>query len=159
MAKVKPILPASYIDQTGCKVVHYRTKPGNKKNHVYINDDDNTYIYHCVIRLISEIGEKQYILPQFFQQFLAKDKQFSISSYNAGKYAPKPNSVFSYASGLVSNWLRNPAQDFTVKQLPKIEMLTLIIHNLYAGGHLELGYNVNTGVKNKMPNAIKFVEA
>jgi hypothetical protein len=159
MAKAKPILPASYIDKAGCKVVYYRPKPDNHKNHVYINEDDNTYIYHCIIRLISEIGEKQYILPQFFQQFLAKDKQFSISSYNAGKNSPKPNSVFSYASGLVSNWLRNPAQDFTVKQLPKIEILTLIIHNLYAGEHLELGYNVSTGVKNKLPHAIKFVEA
>jgi len=159
MAKTKPVLPESYIDDNGVKVVYYRPKAGNKKNHVYINDDDNTYIYHCVIRLISEIGEKQYILPHFFAQFLARDKQFSISSYNAGKHSPKFNSVFSYASGLVSNWLRNPAQDFTIKQLPKIEILTLIIHNLYAGEHLELGYNVNTGVKNKMPHAIKFVEA
>ncbi len=159
MAKTKPILPASYIDKAGHKVVYYRPKPGNKKNHVYINEDDNTYIYHCIIRLIAEIGNKQYILPQFFQQFLAKDPQFAISSYNAGKRVPNPNSVFSYASGLVSNWLRNPAQDFTVKQLPKVEILTTIIHNLYAGEHLELGYNVSTGVKNKMPHAITFVEA
>jgi len=159
MAKVKPILPQSYIDDNGVKVVHYRTKPNNNKKHVYINDDDNREIYHALIRLISEIGEKQYIEPQFFHNLLAKDPQFSISSYNAGKRAPNPNSVFSYASGLVSNYLRNSAQDFTVKQLPKVEILTTIIHNLYAHEVLELGYNVNTGVKNDMPLEIKFVEA
>ena len=158
MAKIKPVLPQSYIDNNGVKIVHYRIKPGNSKQHVYINDEDNTYIYHCIIRLIAEIGEKQFILKSFFDQFLLKDKQFSISSYNKGKYAPKPNSVFSYASGLVSNWLRNPAQDFTEKQLPKIETLTTIIHNLYEKNILELGYNINTGIKNKIPHEIKFIE-
>ena len=114
MAKIKPILPQSYIDNNGVKVVHYRIKPGNSKKHVYINDEDNTYIYHCIIRLIAEIGEKQFI--------------------------------------------RNPAQDFTEKQLPKIETLTTIIHNLYEQNILELGYNINTGVKNKIPHEIKFIE-
>ena len=59
MSKTKPALPDSYVKDDGMKVVHYRIKPANEKQHVYINDDDNTYIYHCIIRLIAEIGEKQ----------------------------------------------------------------------------------------------------
>ena len=159
MAKIKPILPQSYIDNNGVKVVHYRIKPGNDKKHVYINDDDNTYIYHCVIRLIAEVGEKQFLAPIFYEQFMKKDSSFSISSYGKGKFKPKPNSVYSYASGIVSNWLRNPSQDFTEKQLPKIEMLTQIINNLYKQNILEVGYNYKTNKKNSVPYAIQFVEA
>ena len=158
MNKNKPILPESYVEE-GVKVVHYRCKPGNDKKHVYINDDDNTYIYHCIIRLIAEIGEKQFIQPMFHEEFMRKDKEFSVSSYNAGKFKPKPNSIYSYASGIVSNWLRNPSQDFTVKQLPKVEMLTRIIHNLYQQQILEVGYNYATKKKNNVPLPVKFIEA
>jgi len=159
MSKTKPALPNSYVNDDGMKVVHYRTKPGNDKKHVYINDDDNTYIYHCIIRLIAEVGEKQFINAVFFEEFMKKDSSFSVSSYNAGKFKPKPNSIFSYASGLVSNWLRNPSQDFTVKQLPKIEVLTTVIHNLYKQQILQVGYNYATNKKNAVPLQIKFVEA
>lgn len=160
MAKVKPILPQSYIDQAGNKVVYYRPKPNNDKKHVYINDEDNREIYYNIQRMLAQCCEKQFLDPKYFNYLTKVDPVFSISSYGKSiKGAPKQNSPLSYASGLLSNYLRNGSQDFTVKQLPKIELLSRLIHDLFALGYLELGYNVNTGVKNDMPLKIKFIEA
>lgn len=160
MAKVKPILPQSYIDQAGNKVVYYRPKPNNDKKHVYINDEDNREIYYNIQRMLAQCCEKQFLDPKYFNYLTKVDPVFSISSYGKSiKGAPKQNSPLSYASGLLSNYLRNGSQDFTVKQLPKIEILCQVIHVLYTQQGLEIGFNYNTKIPNETPLPIKFVEA
>ena len=155
--KNKQVLPASYIEDS-VRIIHYRTKIDNVKKHVYINDEDEDYCYNILQRLLAEICEKQFIEPELYNSGAIKESNFSISAYKAS-IAPKPNSVISYCAGLLNNRYRNGQQDFTVKQLAKIELLIEIANNLYATETCELGYNINTGIANELPRKIKFVEA
>jgi len=155
--KNKQVLPASYIEDS-VRIIHYRTKIDNVKKHVYINDEDEDYCYSVLQRLLAEICEKQFIQPELYNSGAVAESKFPISAYKAS-IAPKPNSVISYCAGLLNNRYRNGVQDFTVKQLAKIELLIEIANNLYDTGTCEIGYNINTGIENELPRKIKFVEA
>lgn len=156
-SKHKAILPDSYIKDDEL-FIYYRPRPGNVKKHCYVNDEDEGYCYQILQRLLAEICEKQFIEPELYNSGALKESKFSISAYKAG-ITPKPNSIISYTAGLLNNRYRNGKQDFTVKQLAKVELLTAIANNLYATEVCEVGYNIQTGKKNKLPYKVKFVEA
>ena len=154
---VKPVLPESYIEQDILHI-YYRTKLNNVKKHVYINEEDEKYIYQTLGRLLAELCEKQYIQKDWWREMIKKDTQFSISAYSKS-IKPAPNSIVSYTAGLLSNKYRNQDQDFTVKQLDKVEVLHTIAHNLYKSGMCEIGHRLSTGEQNELPKKIKFCEA
>jgi len=154
--KHKPVLPESYI-KNHVRHIYYRTKPGNIKKHVYINDDDTHYIYYMLMRMIADLGDKQYTAREWFTVFTKQDADFSVSNYGKGFVK---NSVCSYACGLLSNRYRNPSQDFTVKQLEKIEKLSTICFNMYHNDRYFVnGYDIATGEQNSEMTEIKFHEA
>lgn len=136
--------------------VYYQVKPNNKKEHIRMHTEDEDYIYHWLNRINADMIQKQIIEPDLYMLYTRYSKDLPMSGYTK-----KRNSFASYISGLLSNKLRNPGEDFTVKHLKHIELCFNLIYTAYnEDGVLcsELGYDHRTGSPNEPPLAVRFVE-
>ena len=70
----------------------------------------------------------------------------------------RKNTILSYISGVLSNYYRNPAQDFTKKQLDYIVMCQNMIVWFFTESGVNLGYNSNDFTYNEVPYKIQFRE-
>lgn len=137
--------------------VHYIVKPGNAKKHVVMRDEDLSYIYHWLNRMLADCASKQNIEPDIFDMATRFTKKLPKSGLEK-----TGNSLFSYIGGLCSNRYRNPNQDFTQGQLNTIEFCFDAIYFAYGENgefdEKDLGYDIKTGVPNEPPQRITFVE-
>jgi len=147
-------LPDSHVNGI-TKTVYYRRIPGNVKNHIKLNSEDEQYIYSWLNRFVVDIVNKQFINKELYRACTAIDRDFPYGGLN------NPNSILSYASGLCSNKYRNPSEDLTQKHIKHVEHLFLIMYNLYEGlfDKRELGYDFWSGQENACVCKLLFVEA
>ena len=158
MSMSKPnyyIMPQSTV-KDNTKTIWYEVKPNNEKKHLRMHLEDIDYIQYWLCRFTTDISAKQLINPNFYALMTTQSNEMPRSSYEKKEY----NSVLSYASGLVSNRLRNPSEDYTKKQLLYIKRIFELISVTYEHTFIkkDLGYDIVTGVLNEKPLMIKFKE-
>ena len=150
------IIPQSTIDGD-TKTVWYDLKQDTKnKGHITLHDDDIDYINFWLCRFVTDVSAKQFLDPDLYKGMALQDKKTATSGYKN----KESNSILSEASGLVSNRLRNPSEDYTKKQLLYIKRIFELISVTYEHTFLkkDLGYDIVTGVLNEKPLMIKFKE-
>ena len=149
------IMPQSKIVGNTLEI-WYEVKPNNPKEHLRMHDEDVNYIHGWLNRFTTDISAKQLLDTPFYNLMTTPTKEMPRSSYEK----KEDNSVLSYASGLVSNRLRNPSEDYTKKQLLYIKRIFELISVTYEHTFLkkDLGYDIVTGVLNEKPLMIKFKE-
>jgi|TARA_R110001606_G_C14904204_1_gene594417 hypothetical protein len=150
------IIPQSTIDGD-TKTVWYDLKQDTKnKGHITLHDDDIDYINFWLCRFVTDVSAKQFLDPDLYKGMALQDKKTATSGYKN----KESNSILSEASGLVSNRLRNPSQDYTKKQLPFIVQTFIMIFNIYNDrfSAKDLGYDYHSKQPNKKPLMIKFKE-
>lgn len=134
---------------------YFTEKIGNKSKYITMRDEDKQYILYWIDRFILDMCAKQVIEPMFLENIMS-----SSASLPKSKYSVKRNSVLSYGAGLVSNFRRNPQEDFGKNQIPYIKLIMSIVHHTYTNifDEKELGYNHITKEKNDKPKNIMFTK-
>jgi hypothetical protein len=151
-------LPESHTER-GVKTIYYRTITNNTKKHFKLNSEDEDYLYNWLTRFVIDICNKQTLNPELYGVFTYTQNELPQSGYGDGKVR---NSILSYASGLMSNKLRNPSEDFTVKHIKYIQLIFTWMHTAYTTDKMlqkDLGYDYWTKAQNLPPEPIKFCEA
>ena len=118
-----------------------------------MRDEDKDYILYWIDRFIIDMCAKKVIQPMFLENIMSSSKSMPKS-----QYSDKRNSVLSYCAGLISNFRRNPTEDFGKNQLIYIKKVMGIIHDVYSYVLTEkdLGYNNITKKKNDAPKKVMF---
>ncbi len=148
----------TYDDITECYTMHYIVKPGNAKKHVIMHDVDVEYLYHWMGRIVADTASKQFLDTDIWRAVTGINRKELPRSGMDKTY----NSLFSYIGGLLSNRYRNPNQDFTKGQLTHIEFCFQCIYSAYGEGGVfdqkDLGYDIQSGVRNEPPQRVVFKE-
>lgn len=153
-------IPQSYVDSNDNQVYYYRRKTlanGKKSKYVYIHDDEKHKLIHWLNRFVIDIQAKRVINNRFLDDF-----DYRTDKLPSSNISHKKNSYITYAAGIVSNIMRNSAEDLSHNQLKHIESLYKIINAVYSDpGTLgnEVGYNSVTKKDNPVPKQIKFKPA
>lgn len=153
-------IPQSYVDNNRNQVYYYRRKTladGSKSKYVYIHPDEKDDILFWINRLVIDVQAKRVIDNTFLD-----DLDYRTDKLPSSTISHKKNSYITYAAGVVSNIMRNPAEDLSYNQLKYIDALYTIINAVYSkAGPLgnEIGYNSVTNKDNPVPKQIKFKPA
>lgn len=152
------LIPQTYVDKNDNQVYYYRHKTlsdGSKSKYVYIHPDEKHQIMYWINRLVIDVQAKRVIDKTFLDEL-----DITSSDLPSSKVSHKKNTYMTYAAGVVSNIMRNPAQDLSYDQLKYIKELYRVINRVYS---LELadevGYNNVTKQDNPVPKQIKFKQA
>ena len=153
------ILPErTYDDVKECYSISYIVKPGNAKKHVVMRKEDIDYIYHWFARIVADTASKQFLDPDIYKAVTATNKHELPKSRIDLTY----NSLMSYIGGMLSNRYRNPNQDFTKPQLKYVQFCMNCIYAAYGENGVfdnkDLGYDINSGVRNEPPQRVEFCE-
>ena len=153
-------IPQSYVDSNDNQVYYYRRKTlanGKKSKYVYIHPDEKHKLIHWLNRFVIDIQAKRVINNRFLDDF-----DYRTDKLPSSNISHKKNSYITYAAGIVSNIMRNSAEDLSHNQLKHIQSLYKIINAVYSDpGTLgnEVGYNSVTKKDNPVPKKIKFKPA
>ena len=147
------ILPHKEILADNTYKIYFTVKLGNKSKYITMREEDKDYILYWIDRFIIDMCAKQVIQPMFLENIMSSSKSMPKS-----QYSDKRNSVLSYCAGLISNFRRNPTEDFGKNQLIYIKKVMGIIHDVYSYVLTEkdLGYNNITKKKNDAPKKVMF---
>lgn len=143
--------------------IGYRPKSGNKVKYVYMHKEDKEYIYSWFQRFLAEVCQLSTHDPVLWDQVnepcdvteLPKSGCFNHPLLDNVK---RKNTIISYISGVLSNYYRNPAQDFTKKQLDYLVKCQNMIYWFFHNPGINIGYNSNNFTDNELPYKIQFRE-
>jgi len=151
-------IPQSYTNKNNVKVYYYRRKTlanGQTSPYVYIHEDEKHELIHWLNRFVIDIQAKRVIDNTFLDELDTLSSNLPTS-----KISHKKNSYITYAAGVVSNIMRNPAEDISYNQLKYIRELYRVINRVYSVELAnELGYNNVTKQDNPAPQQVNFKQA
>ena len=149
-------IPKRHFNQDNVLEIGFRPKTGNKVKYVYMHTEDKEYIYAWFQRFLAEVCQLSQHDPKLWEEMnrpldadiLPKSGVFNHPLLDNVK---RKNTIVSYISGVLSNYYRNPAQDFTQKQLDYIVGCQNIIYAFFTNPNVNVGYNSNNFIHNELP--------
>ena len=147
------IVPEKQLINDDTYKIYFTEKIGNKSKYITMREEDKQYILYWIDRFVLDMCAKQVIQPMFLESIMSSSKSMPKSQYSDLR-----NSVLSYCAGLVSNFRRNPQEDFGKNQLVYIKKIMEIVNHLYNNvfDEKELGYNHITKERNVSPKKVMF---
>lgn len=151
------------VEHSDIMEIAYRPKTGNKVKYIYMHTEDKAYIINWFQRFMAEVCQLSQHDPVLWQQVnepcdpseLPKSGLFNHPMLDDVK---RKNTILSYIAGVVSNYYRNPVQDFTVKQLNYLIKCQNMIVWFFTNPGVNVGYNSNNFTHNELPKKISFTE-